>query len=126
MQIFTIKIRSLNNYLKGYNMFARMATIKPKNMEDREILVRFFYDITSHTMYTPIIDELMNSPGFFKKEMVMVENKEGRVATNKIVFVDKETFDEYVNNEAHQSLWDYLTVLAEEAGLSIEITDIEV
>jgi hypothetical protein len=103
-----------------------MATIKPKNMEDREILVRFFYDITSHTMYTPIIDELMNSPGFFKKEMVMVENKEGRVATNKIVFVDKETFDEYVNNEAHQSLWDYLTVLAEEAGLSIEITDIEV
>ena len=45
MQIFTIKIRSLNNCLKGYNMFARMATIKPKDMEDREILVRFFYDI---------------------------------------------------------------------------------
>lgn len=107
-------------------MYARVATIKPKNMEDRDVLISFFYDITNHSMYTPLVDELMNSPGFVKKEMTMTDDKQGRVATSKIVFADTDTFNEYVNNEAHQSMWDYLTVMAEEVGLTVDITDIEV
>jgi len=106
-------------------MFARMATIKPKNMEERDTVNKFFFEITNHSMYTPILDELMNSPGFVRKEMVIVDDLNGRVATSKIIFADQENFNNYVNNEVNESMWDYLTVMAEESGLTVEVKNIE-
>ena len=104
-------------------MYSRKAIFNSVDPENKSGLLDFFYGIFGHSMYAPIVDELVNNPGFVKKEMVMVEDKIGRSATTQIIFDNEENFNAYVKNEAYESMWEYLKIMAEQAGISIDIED---
>lgn len=104
-------------------MYIRRATVKSLDPTDREKLANFIHNLRTHSMYRPIIDELIASPGFVKKEYIMRDDKDGETFFSTVEFDSQETFNNYINNEVNQSLWDYLKIMAEQEGFSISVID---
>jgi antibiotic biosynthesis monooxygenase (ABM) superfamily enzyme len=74
-------------------------------------------------MYGPIVEGLIALPGFVKKENIMRDDKTGETFFNTIEFDNKKAFDDYMNSEVNQSLWEYICVMAEVEGISVSMND---
>lgn len=103
-------------------MHTRQAIIKPLD-QDYDKLNQFVHDLRTHSMYRPIVEQLMSMPGFVTKEYNMIEDKSGVTFISKITFDNKENFDNCLNEESYQSLWIYLELMATQSGLSFEVSD---
>lgn len=106
-------------------MYSRTATLKSLDPADYDRLSNFVRELRTHSMYRPITDDLIASPGFVKKEYIMRDDKDGQTFFSKVVFETKEFFDDYMNQETNQSLWIYLELMATQKGLSFELSDSE-
>jgi hypothetical protein len=106
-------------------MYSRTATLKSLDPTDFDRLPNFVHELRTHSMYRPITDDLMASPGFVRKEYIMRDEKEGQTFFSKVIFENKETFDEYMNQEANQSLWIYLELAANQRNISFTVEDSE-
>lgn len=107
-------------------MYARIATIIPVNKDDWDILPTFVHELRTHSMHRFITEDLLQRPGFFKKEYVMTHDLTGQVFTSYLIFKDKDSFDNYMSEEANSSLYVYLEILANQKGLEINIEDREI
>jgi hypothetical protein len=106
-------------------MWTRRATLKSLDPTDYEKLPNFVHELRTHSMYRPVIEDLKSQQGFVKKEYLMRDDKEGQTFFSTISFDSKENFDCYINEEANQSLWVYLELMAVQSDISIEIEDKE-
>lgn len=104
-------------------MYSRKAVLTSKDPSDHGRLRRFAHEISTHNMYQPIIDQLKQIPGFVSKEHIMIDNLQGETFISQICFENQETFENYINDESISSLWDYLSIVAEQAGIDVSITD---
>ena len=107
-------------------MWTRKAILKSLDTTDFEKLPNFIHELRTHSMYRPIVEDLIAKPGFVKKEYIMRDDKEGQTFFSIITFDTKENFDAYINEESNQSIWVYLELSAIQNDLSIEIIDSEV
>jgi len=106
-------------------MWIRKATLKSLDSKDYEKLPNFIHELRTHSMYRSIIEDLKSQQGFVKKEYIMRDDKEGQVFLSIVAFDTKENFDSYINDEANQSLWVYLELMAVQNEISIDIEDKE-
>jgi len=106
--------------------YVKQATFRPRDTTDREVLIRFFLNVTGHSMYRPIIDEMSKSPGFVRKELQVIDDAKGTTAINKLVFSDEVNFNAYLEHEGYQSTWEYLTIMADTEGIDCEISNLVV
>lgn len=106
-------------------MYIRKATLKSLDPEDYYHLTNFVHSLRTHSMYRPIVDDLVAKPGFVKKEYIMRDTKEGQTFYSLIAFEDKYSFDAYMNEESSQSLWVYLEIMATQEGISFQVDDYE-
>jgi heme-degrading monooxygenase HmoA len=104
-------------------MYIRTATMKSLDPNDHDRLSKYIRELRSHSMYRPIVEDLIALPGFVKKEYIMREDKEGETFFSTVVFDNKEAFNSYMNSEINQSLWEYLKIMAEAEGISFEMID---
>lgn len=104
-------------------MYSRRAILRSKDPTDYERLRNFAYSLGSHSMYRPIIEEMLAAPGFVRKEHTMVDERAGQIFLSSVIFADKESFDAYMSNEANESLWEYLKISAEQSEVELEMYD---
>ena len=104
-------------------MYIRTATMKSLDSTDRNRLPNFIHELRSHNMYNPIVEGLVALPGFVKKEYIMRDDKTGETFFSTIEFDNKKDFDDYLNSEVYQSLWEYICIMAEAEGISVSIND---
>jgi hypothetical protein len=105
-------------------LYVKQALFRPRNDTDRDVLVKFFLNVTGHSMYRPIVDEMCASPGFVKKELQVIDDATGTCAVSKIAFADQESFNAYLEHEGYQSTWEYLTIIADGEGIDCEISNL--
>jgi hypothetical protein len=106
-------------------MWTRKATLKSMDPTDFERLPNFVHELRTHSMYRPVIQDLMSKTGFVKKEYIMRDDNNGQTFFSTVSFDTKENFDAYINEEANQSLWEYLELTALQTEISIFIEDKE-
>jgi hypothetical protein len=106
-------------------MYIRKATLKSLDPSDHSRLSNFVHALRTHSMYQPIVENLVQRPGFLQKEYRMVDNKEGQTFYSILVFESKEYFDQYFEDESSQSLWIALELMANQEGISFNIEDEE-
>ena len=104
-------------------MYSRKATLRSLDPTDFNRLSNFVHSLRTHSMYRPIVENLVARPGFVKKEYIMVDTKEGQTFYSVITFESKETFEEYMNDESTYSLWIALELMATQEGLSFSVED---
>jgi hypothetical protein len=104
-------------------MYTRKATLKSLDPTDYNRLSNFVHSLRTHSMYQPIIENLIQRSGFINKEYRMVDTKEGQTFYSIIRFENKETFDEYMDDESSQSLWIALELMANQEGISFAVED---
>jgi hypothetical protein len=105
-------------------LYVKQALFRPRTDTDRDLLVKFFLNITGHSMYRPIVDEMCASPGFVKKELQVIDDATGTRAISRIAFADQASFTEYLAHEGYQSTWEYLTIMADNEGIDCEVSDL--
>jgi len=106
-------------------MYIRKATLKSLDAEDHNRLDNFVHSLRTHSMYRPIVEDLISKSGFVKKEYIMRDTIEGQTFFSLIAFENKESFDVYMNEESSQSLWVYLELMATQEGISFQVEDYE-
>lgn len=112
-------------YFSEDTMYIRKATLKSLNLDDYYHLANFVHSLRTHSMYRPIVEDLIAKPGFVKKEYIMQDTKEGQTFFSLIAFENKESFDVYMNEESSQSLWVYLEIMATQENISFQVDDYE-
>jgi hypothetical protein len=105
-------------------LYVKQALFRPRGNTDRDVLVKFFLSITGHSMYRPIVDEMCASPGFVRKELQVIDDANGTVAMNKLIFAGEDHFNAYLAHEGYQSTWEYLTIMADGEGIDCEISNL--
>lgn len=106
-------------------MYSRKAVLQSQDPTDYNRLRNFAHELASHSMYQPILNELKSWPGFVRKEHTMIDDIHGQTFVSQIIFEDKAAFDSYIGDESHASLWDYLFIIADQNGISVEVIDQE-
>jgi hypothetical protein len=106
-------------------MWTRTATLKSLDPTDFEKLPNFIHELRTHSMYRPVIEDLKSQQGFVKKEYIMRDDRDGQTFLSTVTFDTKENFDAYIEEEANQSLWVYLELMAVQKEISIDIEDKE-
>jgi hypothetical protein len=106
-------------------MYIRKATLKSLDPTDFNRLPNFVHSLRTHSMYQPVISNLIQRPGFVQKEYRMVDTKEGQTFYSILVFENKDYFDQYFDDESSQSLWIALELMANQEGISFSIQDEE-
>lgn len=104
-------------------MYTRKATLKSIDPSDKTRLSNFVHSLRTHSMYQPIVENLIQRPGFVQKEYRMIDTKEGQTFYSILVFENKDYFDQYFDDEASQSLWIALELMANQEGISFNIDD---
>lgn len=107
-------------------MFRRKAAMKAIDTSDFHKLANFVHQLRTHSMYQPIVEDLIARPGFVQKEYSMVDTKEGQTFYSIICFEDKDSFDSYFEDEANQSLWVALELMATQEDITFEYVDEEI
>jgi len=107
-------------------MYGRIATMKPLDQNDWEIIPNFIHELRTNSMYRFIVEDMMSRPGFVKKEHTVREDNQGQTFFSCIVFDSKENFDLYINEESTESLWTFVEISATQKGLTMTIEDKEI
>lgn len=107
-------------------MYARNVYFKTIKPNDRITLTEFFHAIAGNSMYNSMTEELISTSGFVKKELVMVDSKDGCSASTRVIFEDKDSFDKYVGNDTYEMIWEYLQISAEGVGILVTFEDGEI
>lgn len=104
-------------------MYGRTAIFKTVKQDNRLILTEFIHGITSNMMYESMTNEMINTPGFIRREFLIVDDETGCTAVSRIIFENEENFNNYLNNEMYEMIWEYLQVTAEGIGIKITVED---
>lgn len=107
-------------------MYARIVYFKTVKPNDRITLTEFFHAVAGNSMYNSMTEELIATPGFVKKELIMVDTKDGCHTSTRVIFEDKDSFDKYVGNETYEMIWEYLQISADGVGITITSEDREI
>jgi len=107
-------------------MYARTVYFKTVKPNDRITLTEFFHAVAGNSMYNSMTEELISTPGFVKKELIMVDTKDGCHTSTRVIFEDKDSFDKYVGNDTYEMIWEYLQISADGVGITITSEDSEI
>lgn len=102
-------------------MFVRKIIINSKNKEDMLSIRKFIEGVYGHPMYMDVTENLFNHQGFIKKINLVLESRDHCEFVSELHFIDQESLDNYFNDPSIQSLYEYLSMLAEESGLTFRI-----
>ncbi len=106
-------------------MYTRKATLSPTDVEDRTKMPEFIHMLRTHSMYNPILQAMFKTPGFVKKEYSMVDTLDSQIFKSSVTFDSKESFDNYINEESNQSIWEFLELLSIQNGFNFTLEDYE-
>jgi hypothetical protein len=104
-------------------MYARTVFFKTVKPNDRITLTEFFHAIAGNSMYNSMTEELISTPGFLRKELMMIDSKDGCYTNTRVIFEDKDSFDKYVTNDTYEMIWEYLQISAEGVGILVTFED---
>lgn len=107
-------------------MYARTVLFKTVKPNDRITLTEFFHAVAGNSMYNSMTEELISTPGFLRKELMMIDEVDGCRSTTRVVFDTKESFDKYISNDMYEMIWEYLQITAEGVGITVTFEDGEV
>ena len=107
-------------------MFRRKAIMKAIDTSDFHKLPNFIHQLRTHSMYQPVVEDLISRPGFIQKEYSLIDTKQGQTFYSIICFENKESFDVYFNDEVNQSLWIALELMATQEDITLELVDEEI
>jgi hypothetical protein len=99
--------------------YGRRIIIKSKDPTDFTTLRNFIHELSSNSMYLPILNELVAIPDFNRKEHIIIESKNGQEFVSQIIFNNKETLDAYMDDEGVNAIWEFVKINAEALGLEI-------
>jgi hypothetical protein len=103
--------------------YIKQAVLTSSDKNDYERLQNFIHELNTHSMYRPIVESMIAMPGFVKKEYTMRDDKEGQTFISLIEFDSLEGWTAYQNDESVSSLWDYLEIMAEHAGINFSLSE---
>ena len=106
-------------------MKSRRATLYIPGSNDTTRLREFTNDIYNNPMYETVMITLRETAGFVQKSSSIIESKDRVSMISEVVFDNEENFNNYINDPATLSLWDFITVLAENSVIVTEIVDSE-
>lgn len=106
-------------------MWIKTAKIQNFNLEDYDKLTNFIYELRGNSMYRFVVDDLKQRPGFIRKEYSVSEDLTSQTFYSSIVFDTEENLKNYTEEEAIQSLWEFLELSATQRNFTYECFDKE-
>ena len=88
-------------------------------------LWEFTHALKNQSMYNYMLNDLINTNRFVRKELVVNEDASGQSYTSMIVFKDKETYDTYMNRDEISSIYEYIKIMAAQKGLEFIVSTVE-
>jgi hypothetical protein len=100
--------------------YGRRTVIRSVDLTDYRKLRAWVFSLSEHSMYEPILSDLIAMPGFVKKTSIIEDTPKGQVFINEVLFSSKETADVYFGYEGVETLWEWLKITADAEGFVIE------
>lgn len=107
-------------------MFSRTATLKSRDVSDKERLLNFIRDIRSHSMYEPYLNSLYTVKGFIRKETKFVEQPQGTILYSSVIFESKKDFEDFYSKEENEFIWNYFEIITDQYGIDFSLEDSEI
>jgi hypothetical protein len=105
-------------------MWAKKTYMHNADLTNKD-LWEFTHSLKNQSMYNYMLNDLINSNGFVRKELVVNEDASGQSYTSMIVFKDKETYDTYMNRDEISSIYEYIKIMAAQKGLEFIVSTVE-
>lgn len=110
---------------ENHMLHIQQVTFLSRN-SDKDSIIQFLLNLTSNSLYRPIVEEISRIPGYVRRETIIVDDINGTSVSTRIIFNDPDSFLLYDQNEGHQSIWEYVKIMADTADIDCEITNLVV